>query len=113
MKLIKLTFGVTVLAFGVASAASSHHVNLRQTVTIGTTQLKAGEYSVEMQGSKAVFKSGKNVVEVPATLSQNDHKYGANGVVTTGSKLIEIDLGGTTEKIVFSSEAGQSAGGAK
>jgi hypothetical protein len=113
MKLIKLTFGVTAIAFGVASAASSHHINLRQSVTIGSTQLKAGQYSVEMQGDKAVLKSGKNVVEVPATLGQNDHKYGANGIVTSGSKLLEIDLGGTTEKIVFSSEAGQSAGGGK
>jgi hypothetical protein len=113
MNLIKLTFGFTALALGIASAASSHNVNLKKPVTIGGTQLQVGQYKVEMQGDKAVFKAGKKVVEVPATLSKNDQKYGTTGIVTDGSKLIEIDLGGTTEKIVFSSEAGQSAGGGK
>jgi hypothetical protein len=113
MKFMKLAFGVTVVALGFASAASTHSVDIKHSVTIGSTQLPAGQYRVEMEGDKATFKSGKTVIEVPATLGKNDHKYGTNGIVTDGAKLIEIDLGGTTEKIVFSPEAGQSAGGAK
>ena len=66
-----------------------------------------------MQGDKAVFKMGKSVVEVPATLGKSDQKYGTTGIVTVGPKLVEIDLGGTTEKILFSPEAGQTAGGGK
>jgi hypothetical protein len=111
MKLMKLTFGFTALALGVASAASSHSVNLKSPVTIGSTQLQAGQYKVEMQGGKAVFKMGKSVVEVPAALGTSDKKYSSNAIVTSGTKLIEIDLGGTTEKIVFSPAAGESAGG--
>ena len=113
MRFMKFTFGLTVLALGFASAASSHSVDIKHSVTIGSTELQAGQYKVEVVGDKAVFKSGKNVVEVPATLGKNDQKYGTTGIVTNGAKLIEIDLGGTTEKILFSSEAGQSAGGGK
>jgi hypothetical protein len=112
MKIMKLTFGV-VLALGFASAASTHSVDLRHSVTVGSTQLPAGQYKVGVEGDKATFKSGKNVIEVPATLGKSDQKYSTNGIVTDGAKLIEIDFGGTTEKIVFSPEAGQSAGGAK
>jgi len=113
MKSIKLTFGLAVLALGAASAASSHSVDLKKAVTVGITQLQPGSYRVEMQGDKAVFKAGKNVVEVPATLSQGDRKFGTTGIVTNGAQLVEIDLGGSSEKIVFSSPAGESAGGGK
>ena len=113
MKFMKLTFGFTALALGFASAASSHNVDLKKSVTIGSTQLQAGQYKVEIKGEKAVFTMGKNVVEVPATLGKSDQKYGTTGIVTNGSKLIEIDLGGTTEKILFNPEAGVNAGGGK
>ena len=111
MRFITLTFGFTTLALGFASAASSHGVDLKHSVTIGSTELQAGSYKVEMQGDKAVFKSGKNVVEVPATLGTSDKKYSTTGIVTSGPKLIEIDFGGTTEKILFSADAPQNAGG--
>jgi hypothetical protein len=111
MKCIKFTFGLAVLALGFASAASSHSVDLKKAVTIGGTQLQAGSYRVEMQGDKAVFKTGKSVVEVPATLGTSDQKFGTTGIVTNGAQLVEIDLGGTTEKILFSPKTGESAGG--
>ena len=113
MKSIKFTIGLGVVALGVVSAASSHNIDLKKPVTVGTTQLEAGSYKVELQGDKAVFKSGKNVVEVPATLGKSDQKFGTIGIVTSGKQLIEIDLGGTSEKIVFSTPAGESAGGGK
>jgi hypothetical protein len=75
MKFIKLTFGLTILALGIASAASSYSVRLNDSVSIGSTQLKAGEYKVEMVGDKAVFKIGKSVIEVPATLGKSDRMY--------------------------------------
>ena len=111
MKSIKLTFGLTALGLGFASAASNYSVDLKKPVTVGSTQLQPGQYKVEIQGDKATFKMGKNVVEVPATLGKSDQKYGTTGIVTDGAKLVEIDLGGTTEKILFSPKAGESAGG--
>ena len=113
MRFITLTVGFTALALGFASAASSHSVDLKRSVTIGSTELQAGSYRVEIQGDKAVFKSGKDVVEVPATLGKNEKKYSTTGIVTNGAKLIEIDLGGTTDKILFGGEAQPNAGGGK
>jgi hypothetical protein len=112
MNFMKLTFGLATLALGVASAASGYNVKLYDSVWIGATQLKAGEYRVEMQGDKALFKSGKSVIEVPATLGKSDQKYNFTSLVSVDSKLHEIDVGGTNAKILFSPEV-QSASGSK
>jgi hypothetical protein len=111
MKFMKLTFGLATLALGIASAASSYSVKLNDSVSIGSTQMKVGEYKVEMQGSKAVFKIGKTAVEVPATLVKSDQKYAVTSLVSEGTKLLEIDLGGTSEKILFSPAVQQQRAG--
>jgi len=112
MKFKRLAFAVATVALGVASAASSYKVKLEAPLSIGSTELKAGEYKVEMQGDKAVFKTGKTVIEVPATTGKSEHKYYRTSVVTEGSKLQEIDFGGTTESILFNAN-GISATGTK
>jgi hypothetical protein len=108
----KLVFGVTTVALGVANAAAPYKVKLEAPLSVGSTELKAGEYKVEMQGGKAVFKSGKTVIEIPATMGKSEHKYYRTSVVTEGSKLQEIDFGGTTENMQFNSN-GSSATGTK
>jgi hypothetical protein len=110
MNFPKVVFALTVLALSAASAASVYSVKLYDPVSIGATQLKAGEYTVEMKGDKAVFKSGKTMVEVPATLGATEKKNDATTLLTSESKLREIDLGGTKEKIVFSPEVQSTAG---
>jgi hypothetical protein len=112
MKVTKLMFSVAALALGVASAASSYSVKLYDSVWIGGTQLKAGDYKVEMQGDKAVFKNGKSVIEVPATLGTSDKKYTFTSLGLVDSKLHEIDVGGTNVKILFRPEV-QNASGSK
>jgi hypothetical protein len=109
MKFTKLMSGL-VLAVGMASAASTYSLKLPDAVWVGGTQLKAGEYKVEMQGDKAVFKSGKSVVTVPATIGQNGQKYALTSFMAEDSKLLEIDLGGTSEKILFGAVAASAAG---
>jgi hypothetical protein len=109
----RFAFGVCAFALGVANAASSHHkVTLDRPLTIGSTELKAGEYNVEMQGDKAIFKSGKAVIQVPATMGKSEQKYYRTSVVIEGSKLQEIDFEGTTESILFNTN-GVSASGTK
>ena len=112
MKFTRLAFAVPAIALGVASAASSYKVKLDAPLSIGSAELKAGEYKVEMQGGKAVFKSGKTVIEVPANMGKSEQKYRWTLVVTEGSKLQEIDFGGTTENMQFTSN-GSSATGTK
>jgi hypothetical protein len=112
MMIRKLVFGVATVTLAIASAASSYKVTLDAPLSIGSTELKAGEYKVEMQSGKAVFKSGKTVIEVPATMGKGEQKYRWTSLVTEGSKLQEIDFGGTTEKMQFNSN-GSSATGTK
>ena len=108
----RLVFCGATLALAVASAASSYKVKLDRPLSIGSTEIQAGEYKVEMQNDKAVFKNGKTIIEVPATTSKGNQKYYRTALVIEGSKLQEIDFGGTTESIVFNS-SGASASGAK
>jgi hypothetical protein len=105
MKLTKVTLGLATLALGVASAASSYTVKLYDPMWAGSTELKAGEYTVEMQGDKAVFKSGKKVFEVPATLGTSDSKFKATSLTSMDKKIQEIDLGGTKSRIVIGTAA--------
>jgi len=112
MRLMTTVFGLGVLAAGIAAAASTYDVKLYDSVWVGSTELKKGDYKVEMKGDKAVFMSGKNAIEVPATVSKSDKKFGYNSFVTEGTKLVELDLGGTTDKIVFTQSA-QGAAGSK
>ena len=114
MKSTKVLFSLATLALGVASAASSYSVKLDGPLSVGAVQLKAGDYTVEMQGDKAVFKngrSGKKVVEIPATLGTSDAKFKSTSLLSADSKLQEIDLGGTKSKIVFGSEAPKTTQG--
>jgi hypothetical protein len=61
---------VLTLAIGIASAATPYDVTLLDPVSVGKTELKAGDYKVEMQGDKAVFTSGKKSIAIPATLGK-------------------------------------------
>ena len=101
------------LTLSAAFAASSHYgLTLSSPQWVGDKQLKAGDYKVEFVGDKAVFKTGKTVVEVPATEQKSDHKYLHTSYSSVNSKINEIDLGGTDTKLVFgSSPAGADAGG--
>lgn len=97
-------------AVGVASAASSYKLNIYSLATAGTTELKPGVYQVEVQGDKAVFTIGKKTFEIPATVEKTGTKFSATTYTSDGSKIKEIDLGGTNEKLVFSVPAQSSSG---
>jgi len=86
---------------GFACAASGYSVKFYGPVQIGATELKAGDYKVEMQGDKAVFKSGKSAIEIPATLEKSDKKFTSTLLLSEDSKVSEIDVAGTNIKIMF------------
>ena len=114
MKCTKLTITLAALALAAASAAPAHYsLTLSTAQWVGDKQLKPGDYKVEVSGDKAVFKTGKTVVEVPATVQKNDKKYSLTTYQATDSKIQEIDLGGTTTKIVFGSSAPAGGAGSK
>ena len=110
MKFKKLTLTVATLGLAVASAASHYSLKLSTAIAVGDKQLKPGDYQVELVGDKAVFKNGKTVVEVPATVQKNDTTYSVTSYQSKDSKIEEIDLGGTNTRIVFATAAGEAAG---
>jgi len=73
--------------------------------TLGGTELKAGEYQVELVDQKAVITKGKVRAESPVTVASADEKFSRTTVVFSDSngksKIHEIRLGGTTTKLVF------------
>jgi len=111
MKRIGLSLALSMLAVAAASAASHYKLTLDAPRTIGETQLKAGSYKVDIVGDKAVFTSGKTTVEVPVKVENSDKKFSLTTVQAVDAKILEIDLGGSTTKLVFSPAAAGSAAG--
>jgi hypothetical protein len=106
MKLSKLLLSFGTLALAVASAASSYHFSLYQPSFVAGTELKAGDYKLEVAGDKATIKAGKHVVEANVKTETANEKFASTSVrySTDGGKMMiqEIRLGGTNTKIVFS-----------
>ena len=92
---------VAMTALSIASAATPYELTLLDTFSVGKAELKAGDYKLEMQGDKAVFTTGKKTVSIPATLGKSDQPFASIVFVSQKSKLKEIDLGGTQDKILF------------
>ena len=102
MKVSQFSLGFAIL-MSVASAASSYKVTLPSDLTAGDTQLKAGEYTVTLAGKQAVFKKGKESIQVPAVVEKNDKKFPDTLLEISGTKIESIDIGGTDLKIMFRS----------
>ncbi|HEX5228148.1 MAG TPA: hypothetical protein VFW44_10580 [Bryobacteraceae bacterium] len=116
MKLTKWMLGACVFSLGIATAAT-YHVRIADPTWVGQTQLKPGEYNVNVEGDKVTFKMGKNVVSVPAKVETNTRKFSDTQMdVKTENgqpQLKEIDLGGTTSKVKFGQSAPVEAGGTR
>jgi hypothetical protein len=103
MKKVMLAFATLALAV-VSAETRTYHVKIYDPVWAGGTELKSGEYTVEVNGDKAVFKSGKTVVEVPAKLEQGESKFNRTSVRMDGEKKIkDIEFGGSKSRIVLQS----------
>ena len=96
------------LVAGLAVAsARSYTVNLFQPSLVGGTELKPGEYKVEVNDQKAVISKGKIRTESEVKVEEGDTKFDTTTVRYVNAadgkvKIQEIRLGGTKTKIVFS-----------
>jgi hypothetical protein len=86
-------------------AGKSYTVELYQPVVVGATELKPGEYRMDVAGEKAVLRRGKVQAEATVKEEDGDAKYGGTSVIFAdkdGKRHIqEIRLGGTKTKLVF------------
>jgi len=83
-------------------------VDIPDTVQVGGTQLKPGNYKMEWQGTGpdiqvTFLRDGKTVVTVPATLKTNDDQVTQDDIVTGSedNNLHEIDFRRSKEAVVF------------
>lgn len=107
MKSLIIAFTAVALS-AAAGAANRYSVTLFQTSVVNGAELKPGDYKVEVNGDKAIFKQGKKTVEAPVKVQDTDRKFASNTVrYLPGGKVEEIRIGGTHTKLVF--ETAESA----
>ena len=94
------------VAAGLAVAsARSYTVSLYQPAMFGGTELKPGEYKVEVNDQKATIRQGKLQGESPVKVEESDVKFDTTTVRYSNSegklRIQEIRIGGTKTKLVF------------
>src|SRR5215471_238613 len=99
MKNLLLAF--TLLGASIAGA-KTYSITLSSPAAIGSSQLKSGEYKLELKGDSVLVKDGKMVNEFPVHIESGARKFDNTSITTSsegGSNRIEkIRLGGTTVK---------------
>ena len=93
--------GFASVALAVASAASTYSVTFYQPVMINGSELKPGDYKVELKDKTAVIKQGKSSTEAPVTVENDSQKFQRTSIRLSGNNVEEIRIGGTTTRIVF------------
>jgi hypothetical protein len=96
-----ILLGLASIALAVAIAASSYNVTFYQPVMINGSELKAGDYKLELKDKTAVIKQGKTVTEAPVTIQNDNQKYPRTAVRLNGMQVEEIRIGGTSTRVVF------------
>lgn len=96
-----LLLGFGSFALAVASAANSYNVTFYQPVMINGSELKPGDYKLELKDKTAVIKQGKTATEAPVKIENDGQKYQRTAVRMNGAQVEEIRIGGTNTRIVF------------
>jgi hypothetical protein len=101
----KALIAIFALGLSVAYAASSYNVTLYKSTTVNGTQLKPGDYKLEIQGNKAVFKQGRTTAESTVRVENATQKFLSTSVGYEGesanNQIQEIRIGGTSLKLLF------------
>jgi hypothetical protein len=102
MKKLMLSFAI--LALAVASA-DTYRVTLFEPSVVSGTELKPGEYKLDVTDHKVVISKGKTSVEAAVKVEKADSKFKSTSVRYANGDgkftVQEIRLGGTTTRLVF------------
>jgi len=96
-----ILLGFATFGLAIASAANSYNVTFYQSVMINGSELKAGDYKLELKDKTAVIKQGKKVTEAPVTIQNEAQKFDRTSVRLNGMQVEEIRVGGTNTRVVF------------
>ncbi len=100
----RIVVALLTLALGFASA-KTYTLTLYQPSVVAGTELKAGEYRLEVNGTAIKIKRANIAVESAVRVEQSGEKFGSTSVRYTenGGKMHirEIRLGGTKTMLVL------------
>lgn len=101
----KCLLGFAAMSLSLVSAAT-HNFTLYQPTMVNGTELKPGEYRLEVNGDHVVMSQGKkNRVEASVTAEATDTKNAKTVLRYDNAdgkmRLQEIRLGGTNQKLVI------------
>jgi hypothetical protein len=81
----------------------------RQTITVfnagnlAGTELKPGEYAVDVADGQVIFFKGKKeVARAAVRTEQADKKFETSAIIYEGGKITEIHLAGSNQRLVVS-----------
>ncbi len=86
------------LALASIASAKSYDIVLSAPAKAGNLQLAAGEYSLKVKGTTAVFtnvETGKSF-SAPVKVQDTGKKHENTAVDTNGNKITTIELGGSS-----------------
>jgi hypothetical protein len=90
--------------FALSLAAKSYHVTLYEKSVLGSTELKPGEYIIELKESNVIVRNGKTQAQAPVKVENDANKFPSTTVRYSNGdghyKITEIRLGGTNMKLV-------------
>jgi len=104
LKSIQLLATLTLLSLAAPVWAHTRTAtaDISDTTTIGSTQLKPGEYQLKVEDNATqlqIVKNGKLVAVVPVQWIQLPQKPTNTAVLLDGNKITEVDFGGTTQAV--------------
>ena len=104
----KILMLFTVLGLAAIVSAKSYSLTLFETSLIGATELKPGEYTLELKDQKVVLRKGRQSSEAAVKVETADTKYSATTVRYNNGDgkyhIQEIHLGGTNMRLVVSAD---------
>lgn len=104
IKKVLLTFATVAIA---VAGAASYRVTVYEPSVVNGTELKPGEYKIEVKDNTAIITRGKQTIEAPVRIETAPSKFGSTTVRYTngnGKQAVdEIRLGGTKTKLIFNS----------
>ena len=102
-----LLLGVLAMSILSIASAKSYTITFTSPTMVGSSQLAAGDYTLKVDGSNAVFtnvNSNKSVT-APVKIENGAKKYNVTSVDTTmngaAQHINDIQLGGSTTQLDF------------
>jgi hypothetical protein len=102
-----LLLGVLAMSILSIASAKSYNIAFTSPTMVGSAQLPAGDYTLKVDGSNAVFTSvdGNKSFTAPVKIENADKKYAVTSVKTTqegnAQHIDDIQLGGSTTTLDF------------